>query len=1097
VPIGKPLPHLQVYVLDGGGQPVKDGSRGELHIAGVGLARGYLNRPELTQEKFINFAIDETNQIRLYKSGDLVRYRSDGNLEFLGRTDYQEKIRGFRVELGEIETVLEQNPLVEEAIALVREDVLGDKCLVAYILPNLQEYTFSALSNQVQFEAEQISQWRFIHDDKNLNPVRDDWDKTFNISGWISSYTKDFISDLEMQEWVDHTVARILELQPQRVLEIGCGTGLLLFRIAPHCSSYIGTDFSETALSYIEQQLQDPSLALPQVTLERRIADDFQGRQPHSVDTVILNSVIQYFPSINYLLGVLEQSIQVVEPGGFIFIGDVRNYNLLEVFATAVELSQAEDHLKTEELLPKIRNRVRQEEELTIAPELFWALLQALPQISHVQILVKRGKFQNELTQFRYDVILQVGAAPVPTLDISWLDWQEQDLSLAKLLQLLRENKPPALGLLRVPNSRVFTAVKTLELLNESNSYQSAGALKQSLTKIEFNQSVNPEDLWQLAQEISYKVTLSWSGSGKDGAYTVLFQDRQDLRILSIPPSGGVEGGGEGDYASPYKLKLKNYSNDPLQTKILCHLSRELRIYLKQRLPHYMVPSAFVILDDFPLTMNGKVDRRALPKPSFSRADLETPYVAPKTPLEQALTDIWCEVLEIERIGVNDNFFDLGGDSLQLIQLVSQIELIYPKVLSFEDFFGNPTIGGLAKQIEQIDRFGRANSSNKMTLEQLQSEANLDITLQGYTPDVSCWTEPESIFLTGATGFIGAFVLFELLQRTKSNIYCLIRAETSKQAEQKLQATFERYLPGFQLPNSRIYPVHGDLSHPLFALPEEQFNLLAGLIDVIYHIGANTNLLYSYQSLKPVNVLGTRSILELASTTKLKLLNYISTLDVFESLAATGVSIIYEQDSIAQGSGISGGYAQSKWVAEQLVRSAAMKGLPICLYRPGMVTGHSQTGISNPEDLVCRLLESFIQLESAPDIDLTIDITPVDYVSKAIVHLSLQQESLGKAFHLVNPQPVPLNVIVNQLISLGHPIKRVSYEQWKTILSHQSNALRTIAPVITASVDERKLTYLEMWLGDSHLFDCHNTIVGLDGSGISCPTINSKFLEFL
>ena len=1091
VPIGKPLPHVQVYVLDAEGKPVKNGDRGELHIAGAGLARGYLNRPEIAQRQFIHCAIHESHPIRLYKTGDLARYRSDGNLEFLGRTDHQEKIRGFRVELREIEKVLEQHPVVKEAIALAREDVPGDKCLVGYILSNLQEYTAAYLTNQSQFEAEQIQQWRLIHNDRRLNSAKTHWDKTFNISGWISTYTKELISEVEMQEWVDSTVARILKLQPQRVLEIGCGTGLILFRVAPHCSSYLGTDFSEAALQYIEQQLQDPSLNLPQVTLEQRTADDFQGKQPHSVDTVILNSVIQYFPSINYLIRVLEKSIQAIKPGGFIFIGDVRNYRLLEAFATAVELSHAGDNRTAEELLEKIRHRIRQEEELTIAPEFFWALPQALPQISHVQVLVKRGKFQNELTQFRYDVILQVGAAPALPLEAPWLDWQEQNLTIAKLRQRLQEDNPVALGVLRVPNARVLAAVKAVEFLNEPNCPPTTGALRQDLANINLNQSVNPEDLWQLAEDMPYEVTLSWLGSGRDGAYTVLFQHRSATFTEQPFGLGG---------RSLHELEPKSwhdYANDPLQIKVARHLSRQLRIYLKQWLPDYMLPSAFVILNAFPLTPNGKVDRRALPKPAARRGDLDVPFVVPKTPLEQELADIWSEVLQVNHIGINDNFFDLGGDSLRLIQLLSQIEVMYPNVLSFNDFFSNPTIVGLVKQVEQFKPSGTPTSSDRMTLNQLQSEANLEIALPGYTPDVSCWTQPESIFLTGATGFIGASVLFELLQKTQASIYCLIRAQTPELAYQKLQATFERYLPGFQLPNARIYPVLGDLSQPLFALSEGQFNLLAGLIDVIYHIGANTNLLYPYQSLKPVNVLGTQSVLEFASTTKLKPLHYISTLDVFESLAATGVSIIYEQDSIAQGSGITGGYAQSKWVAEQLVTSAAIKGLPLCIYRPGMVTGHSQTGISNPEDLMCRLLRSFIQLESAPDLDWMLDMTPVDYVSKAIVHISRQQESLGTAFHLVNPQPIPLSQIVGQLISFGHPIKQVSFEQWKASLNNRQNALSTLAPVILAPIGERELTRLEIWLVGSQMFDCHNTIVRLEGSGISCPTVNSRFIHWL
>jgi amino acid adenylation domain-containing protein/thioester reductase-like protein len=1091
VPIGKPLSHVQVYVLDAEGKPVKNGDRGELHIAGAGLARGYLNRPDITQQQFIHCAINGSHPIRLYKTGDLVRYRSDGNLEFLGRADHQEKIRGFRVELREIEKALEQHSAVKEAIVLAREDIPGEKCLVAYILSNLQEYTATYLTNQSQFEAEQIEQWRLIHNDRRLNSLKTHWDKTFNISGWMSSYTKELISEVEMQEWVDSSVARILDLRPQRVLEIGCGTGLMLFRIAPHCSSYVGTDFSESALEYVKQQLQNPSLALPQVTLEQRTADDFRGQPPHSVDTVILNSVIQYFPSINYLICVLEQSLQVIKPGGFIFIGDVRNYRLLEALATAVELSRAGDERLSEGLLQKIRHRINQEEELTIDPEFFWALPQALPQISQVQVLIKRGKFHNELTQFRYDVILQVGGSPPPPLAVSWLDWQEQDLSLAKLRQQLAQDTPLALGIRRVPNARVFAAVKAVELLHEPNCPPTIGALREDLANLNLNQSVNPEDLWQLAEELSYEVTLSWLGSRGDGAYTVLFQHRS-AAFTELP-------GGLGGQSLP-QLEPKfwhDYANDPLQIKVVRHLSRKLRIYLQQRLPDYMLPSAFVILNAFPLTPNGKVDRRALPKPATPRGDLEAWFVAPKTPLEQELAEIWSEVLQVNHIGINDNFFDLGGDSLRLIHLLSQIEIMYPNVLSFSDFFSKPTIAGIVEQIERSDRSESPTASDRMTLNQLHSEANCAIAFPASPPDTTHWTQPESIFLTGATGFIGAFVLFELLRQTPAHLYCLIRAQSPERAYQKLQATFERYLPGFQLPYSRIEPVLGDLSQPLLALSDAQFNQLASRLDVIHHLGANTNLLYPYQSLKAVNVGGTQAILDLASRVKLKPLHYISTLDVFESLAATGAATIYEQDSIAQGSGIAGGYAQSKWVAEQLVTSAALKGLPLCIYRPGMVTGHSQTGRSNPEDLMGRLVRSFIQLESAPDLDWKLDMTPVDYVSKAIVHISRQQASLGRAFHLVNPQPTPLSQVIELLTSFGHRIEPVSFEQWKTLLNNRQNALSALAPAILTPIGEPELTRLEIWLAGSHLFDCHNTRVRLEGSGLSCPSMNSRFIPWL
>lgn len=1090
LPIGKAIDNVQTYVLDVELRPVEVGVVGELYIAGAGLARGYLNHPDLTAAKFIDQPYGHEENIRLYKTGDLVRCRPDGNLEFLDRADHQEKIRGFRVELSEIETILDQHPNVQQSIVIAREDVPGEKRLVGYVVPNANA-SATTVDNLV---AEHLTQWQTIHSDDYFNEVATHWDSTFNISGWINSYTGQPIPDAEMQEWVDQTVDRILSLHPQNVLEIGCGTGLMLFRVAPHCQTYVGTDFSPTALRYVQQQLQ--KFDLSQVSLFQRSAEDLQDIKPAFFDTVIINSVIQYFPSVDYLVEVLEKVLQVVEPGGAIFIGDVRSYSLLPAFATWVELHQINDDQEITELHRRIQARLQQEEELTLDPEFFYALQQQHPEITQVHLRVKEGKSINELTQFRYDVLLQVSHSNASNIstppDPEWLDWQKQNLSVSELRQRLQVTQPEVLGLRSIPNRRVLAAVKAVEWLSRSDCPQTVAELWQIVQLFE-KKGVDPQDLWQLSQDMNYTIAIHCSASkdeaapseyGAEGCYEIV------LRRCPVHST-------QSWIALPHRpispKPWQTYANNPLQGKIAQNLVPQLRSYLQGKLPSYMVPAALVLVDQLPLTLNGKINRRELPVPSSDRPPLQEAFVAPRTVLEQELADLWSAVLGVTGIGINDNFFELGGDSLRTTQLIFRIETAYQVVVALIDFFAIPTISGLVSVIHQ----GKTNDkapTEWMSLAQLQAEAELDPLIQPQSFDRLSLSKPKRIFLTGATGFIGSFLLHELLQQTQSTIYCLVRAQNFAEAHQKLRISLEQNVGKVQS-YTRIVPVLGDLARPKLGLTESQFQRLAHSIDAIYHNGASVNLLYPYLSLRDVNVIGTHEVLKLASCGQIKPIHYLSTLDVFESVAATGIRVIYEQDDIVQGQGLSGGYAQSKWVAEQLVTQATARGLPTCIYRPGLVTGHSQSGYSNTTDLVCRLVKSFIQLQQAPDLDLMVDMTPVDYASRAIVNLSLQPKSLGQAFHLVNPQPFSLNRLVSALNRAGYSIQQVPYPQWQNALRSQPNALKPLAEVVTEMIGESQLTRLELWLAGHQSFDCNNSTQGLQEKLTTCPPANQKLLD--
>lgn len=579
--IGRPIANTQIYLLDQNLRrkrdpikPVPIGVPGELHIGGVGLARGYLNRPGLTDEKFIRNPFSNESGARLYKTGDLARYLPDGNIEFIGRMDHQVKIRGFRIELGEVEAAISQYPAVRETVVIVREDLSGDKRLVAYIVPDVQLPESKQRLQVTQSETQQTLQWQKVWNEAYQSST--DQEPTFNISGWNNSYSGLPTPAAEMRELVNHTVERILSLRPQRVLEIGCGVGLLLFQIAPHCKHYFGTDISGEAVRYIEQQLRKNEQDWSQVTLATRAADIFKEVETSLYDTVIINSIIQYFPSIDYLVRVLEGAVKAVKPGGCIFVGDVRSLPLLEAFHTSIGLYQAPATLPRVQLQQHVQERVAQDKELVIAPAFFTALKQHLPQISHVQIKLKRGRYHNEFTRFRYDVILYVGTEVYPTVAPLWLDWQE-DFTLQAIRQLLRETRPELLGIARVQNARVLADIRAVELLTSHSGFETVGDLRETL-KITQKAGLDPENLWNLSQGLPYTIQINWSGAGRDGCYDVVFQrcstlpTEMDKRIPSFPERTEV--------------KLWSfYANNPLQARGMSKGVRQLRAFLKEKLP--------------------------------------------------------------------------------------------------------------------------------------------------------------------------------------------------------------------------------------------------------------------------------------------------------------------------------------------------------------------------------------------------------------------------------------------------------------------------------------------------------------------------------
>ncbi|WP_326606482.1 non-ribosomal peptide synthetase [Streptomyces sp. NBC_01800] len=669
VPIGRPLPNTVVHVLDEHGEPVPAGVPGELCIGGAGVALGYLDAPDETAARFVPDPFRPGHS--MYRTGDRVRELPSGALEFRGRLDHQVKIRGTRIELAEVERVAGETPGVADFVADVRTDEHGTPRLVGYLRMAREE---SAAS----LDEVRVDEWKQVHDAEVFNEVEDGQEADLNTSGWLSSYDLQPIPEQDMVEWRDEAVSRVMELPARRVLEIGCGTGMILLAVAPHTEAYTGTDISPRALEYVDAQLPAADLDDGRVRLVEAPAHDLSAVEGEQFDLIVLNSVVQYFPTARYLDDALRQAWQLLSPGGRLVVGDVRDLTLLRPFHLSVQRCRNPQGDDLRGLLDSVEEAVENENELCLGPDWFYALGARLPEFGFADIRAKSGRADTEMNGFRFDAVLHKADGDVPARTGPRLI-DGADLTLPRFGALLGEITADGLLIQGVRDARVAAHAALYEAMSGPQCASLDDGLRRAGQQLA---AVHPADLAAAARQAGAAITLTAAGDGLI-----------DVTVAPNPGPARVVPGPRDRLAD-----VGGHANHPLDSALRRDLLRRVRERMSRQLPRPMVPSRMVFVEDFPLTVSGKVDRSRLPEPA--RAVRDSARRLPSTAQERALAQVWEEVLSIDALGVDDNFFEIGGDSIGWLRIVSRCSA-QGVGLTARDVFQHQTIRELAAAVEQ------------------------------------------------------------------------------------------------------------------------------------------------------------------------------------------------------------------------------------------------------------------------------------------------------------------------------------------------------------------------------------------------------------
>ncbi|WP_141444354.1 non-ribosomal peptide synthetase [Bacillus cereus] len=474
-------------------------------------------------------------------------------------------------------------------------------------------------------------------------------------------------------------------------------------------------------------------------------------------------------------------------------------------------------------------------------------------------------------------------------------------------------------------------------------------------------------------------------------------------------------------------------------------------------LPAYMVPKGYVCVKEIPVTPNGKIDVVQLAKQYPVNYRKQKNSLRPITETQILLATVWEEVLGVQQIGLQDDFFALGGHSLKIMPTLVKLKPHFP-TLHIQDFFQYRTIEKLAEKIEK-DRQHRTieTSTNALNNGETQNMQQSKTIRKQSVPLQLTKQYPQCVLLTGVTGFLGAHILEQLLILPNIRIYCLARSQHGESVEQRVMEKMKFYFDEAMLEQMkhRVQVIEGDLSEKHVGLTEEMKKTLLRHIDTIIHCGGDVRHYGDRDHFQKVNVESTRYLLQMSKKAGARF-HYISTVSIAGHRPDDSASFLFSEQDFDRGQQVENVYVESKFLAEKLVREAMTEGVSATVYRVGNLVGRTQDGKFQQNiggNAFYRLIKALFLLQKAPDLSTHIDLVPIDFGSKAIVGLACIEQSKGETFHICNPIQLEWKQFISHLQQTGYLIDMVKGTEFMnlftnhTLMEEQMHALEMLLPV--------------------------------------------------